>query len=93
MNDTKKRLNPENKNSTKDNYIFGNINGVVDYHHIENYSINGVSIKDHIILRDDRINALELKLEALESKFDELLEQNKQELLGMIHEIIKSKVV
>lgn len=89
MKEIRTRLNPENKKSTNENYIFGNLDGVVDYHNIKNYKIKGVSIEEHINTRDNEIKALNARLDALE----QTLQDNKHELLSKIHEIITSKVV
>lgn len=58
MKDYIKMSSPENKRKNNKNYIYGNKNGVIDYHHIEEYEVNGEKLKDYHINKDNEIKLL-----------------------------------
>lgn len=62
MKDYSRMVNPENKRKNNHNVVYGNIKGLVDYHKLENYYLNGKTIKD-ILIEQEKSNELSEKRE------------------------------
>lgn len=94
MKETRMRLNPENKKSTNKNYIFGNLDGVVDYHHIGDYVVfNDKELKNVLYAHEEHIIKLYKDIEKLKEQHKQELELLKVEIGLKLQEIITSKVV
>ena len=70
MNDVIKMTSPDNKRKNNHNVAYGNIDGIVDYHLIGNFKINGKTIKEHFKEKDEMIERQNKSIEQFKKVFE-----------------------
>lgn len=85
MKDYLKMTSPENDRRKLKEHVYGNKNGYVDYHHIEDFEVNGEKLKDLFINLQTQIDNLQKQNERLIGVIKKLNKRN-QELESKVKE-------